>query len=1140
MRGCLSSLVDVANRQKYKRRDGQWFTVNNGDPTFTRLKKGDIIFNHKQTADLFEHGYVTGSHARAYASGTVLSGPAHSTTGKITKPTTKVKKYDKTTPTTPTTKDTKATPTTKDTKTDKTTNNTEKKDPQEFDWIETLRNRLSRLFENLKTLADYYTTFTYQNREIEKAIIRARKNITANEKAADKYLTEAQKALDPLKKKDKSAANAVWNKIQNGTLRIEEISNEDTAKAVQKAQELYEKYLDCKDAADALNTEIRELSQQKLDNIIDDFEALTGYASQAIETLDARITYRDTSMGKYSIKERNLRDISDLRQEAKYQNDIREEASQYAKYYEQQIASSLKKGEYKVGSQQWVEAKTQLNNLKQQAYEAANAINEINQRIFELNWSGFDNVTAALDNAEEQLDHTISLISDLNAYSNKTAAINSNGITLFNLYASNLANARQEILEYNNAINKLYEAFKKNQLSQDDYNEKMAELKDGYRDATKSAKDYRDSIIDLIKKGIQAETSAMQTLINKQKEQLKRTKEADDYARTIRDKTKERNKIQAQINAIEGDTTLEAQAKRQQLEAELREKDQDIEDAQRDHQYNERVKALEDEMTKFKEIQDEKTNILETDLYKQGAAIQSALKYTTTQIGTTTDELTRIATVYGIELEKSVVEPWKNATNSAREYGEAVHAIEGLNRAGNWSGTYHTPQAEITTSGAYSQPKDPTKTTNGINDKLVESNAPKNNDSKPVNAVMTDKPGKVYYANGKRLTLTNIDGSKETGSVWYGEKLTATGSTLNGRMEVKTASGQTGWIKGDGVTSALQKSTLSESKALYNAGNSKAKKVATISKGTKVTFTGAVNGNYRQVTYKDANGKTQTGWIKTEVKAKLLGVGTISSTKNLVPAVSKKVGDFYKNTTKKAIPIRAKDDWQSKQLSTLPIGAQVKIQKTSKNDKWGYVSYGGKKGWIDTTGMTKVEDKTGKSYKTTTSLPLRPTASAKQNAIATVPANTKLQIISTDLNGKWVKVKYNNKTGWLDSTSMKKAAHGARNASGLYLTDEQGIGSEMLITKSGVLRQLDSDTVFSKQQTDMLWNLSKLSLSNLKGLTPAVQPNVTMNYGSLLTVQGNVDRDALPGLQEILKQACDYTKRDLKTTFRKMGVNGSF
>lgn len=55
------------------------------------------------------------------------------------------------------------------------------------------------------------------------------------------------------------------------------------------------------------------------------------------------------------------------------------------------------------------------------------------------------------------------------------------------------------------------------------------------------------------------------------------------------------------------------------------------------------------------------------------------------------------------------------------------------------------------------------------------------------------------------------------------------------------------------------------------------------------------------------------------------------------------------------------------------------------------------------------------------------------------------------------------------------------------------------------------------------------NISNVGNVT------VTNHYDSLLTVEGNVDRDALPGLQEILKKSCKYTLDKLADDYGKLG-----
>ena len=130
------------------------------------------------------------------------------------------------------------------------------------------------------------------------------------------------------------------------------------------------------------------------------------------------------------------------------------------------------------------------------------------------------------------------------------------------------------------------------------------------------------------------------------------------------------------------------------------------------------------------------------------------------------------------------------------------------------------------------------------------------------------------------------------------------------------------------------------------------------------------------------------------------------------------------------------------------------------------------------------------------------------------------------------------KTKLLEALKQNKLQNGAKSTrAGMYLTDEKGLGSEVIITKDGVLRQLNAgDMVFNAAQKETLWNLSKENLSSLDKIRSSIlQSNITNHYDSLLTVNGDVTRDALPELQEILRRACEYTKKDMYMSSRKKG-----
>lgn len=93
---------------------------------------------------------------------------------------------------------------------------------------------------------------------------------------------------------------------------------------------------------------------------------------------------------------------------------------------------------------------------------------------------------------------------------------------------------------------------------------------------------------------------------------------------------------------------------------------------------------------------------------------------------------------------------------------------------------------------------------------------------------------------------------------------------------------------------------------------------------------------------------------------------------------------------------------------------------------------------------------------------------------------------------------------YLKNNGYRKGTNSATQ--GLHLTDEDGLGSEVIVTKYGTLRQLDSgDTVFSKEQVQKLWDMSKgitpnMGLNNVGVKVPDV-PNVSKNTSNKMDVQ---------------------------------------
>lgn len=117
------------------------------------------------------------------------------------------------------------------------------------------------------------------------------------------------------------------------------------------------------------------------------------------------------------------------------------------------------------------------------------------------------------------------------------------------------------------------------------------------------------------------------------------------------------------------------------------------------------------------------------------------------------------------------------------------------------------------------------------------------------------------------------------------------------------------------------------------------------------------------------------------------------------------------------------------------------------------------------------------------------------------------------------------------------------NKDDIYMTQENG--GEIITTKEGVLIPLKAgDGVIPAQLTEKLFELAReypetpsVGQVEIPNLTSSgTKQNVTVTYGSLLTVNGNVDKEVLPNLKTILQESYEYTQKKLAQDAQKAGM----
>lgn len=133
--------------------------------------------------------------------------------------------------------------------------------------------------------------------------------------------------------------------------------------------------------------------------------------------------------------------------------------------------------------------------------------------------------------------------------------------------------------------------------------------------------------------------------------------------------------------------------------------------------------------------------------------------------------------------------------------------------------------------------------------------------------------------------------------------------------------------------------------------------------------------------------------------------------------------------------------------------------------------------------------------------------------------------------------------GWVKLSQISGYATGTKgitNSVEIARVDE--LGKELRIKRGGDIYEMFryGDAVVPKHMTDNLFTLADHTNEVMDTIHSVDRSGgdttVNNNYESLLTVNGDVDREALPRLEEILQRACEYTAKEFKKDARYMGI----
>ena len=659
---------------------GKYYTVGENGAEFVNLPRGAIVFNHKQTKELFTNG-------RTASRGKMVNGSAFAEGNAYAE--TYIKHYNWT--------DTQNTAGAFNTGNwDAAANNisdasdslsnaadslSDSTDEFEevFDWIEV---RIEEIDEKISLLEASLENAAYYNEKnnIIDSIINLNNTKLSNLKAGyEEYAEYAAKLLTEIPENLRDAA-------QNGAIAIEKFvgeADEATVEAINNYREWAQKAADLKQQVEEIVSTIRDLAIDKFNN--------------AKESGDVRITVEDSQTEKLQNAVDLIEDKGMIANQA-YYTAMMENSNKKIEYQtaalkaaQKAFDDAVKAGQIERGSNEWYELVDELYQMQSVIDESTAELEEFQNAINDIYWDNFDELINRIDYLNNETQSLIDLMDSADmvtkpegrTYEGGTVKFwtaddvqwTEEGIATLGLYAQQMEIAEYKARQYAEAIDDLQKDYQKGLYSENEYLEKLDELTQNQYDAIESYYDAQDAIkdlnqtrIDSIKDGIQKEIDAYSELIDKKKEELESEKDLYDFQKSTAEQTKNIADIQRKLMALSTDNSASATAKRKKLEQELAEANADLESSYYDRSISDRQDALDKELEDFQTQKDAEIEKWEEYLENIEQVVADSLGIVQANASGVYDTLSSKAEEYNLTLSDAIMTPWQDGAFAVSDY----------------------------------------------------------------------------------------------------------------------------------------------------------------------------------------------------------------------------------------------------------------------------------------------------------------------------------------------------------------------------------------------------------------------------------------------------------------------------------------
>ena len=508
-----------------------------------------------------------------------------------------------------------------------------------FDWIETAIDRIERSISNLDLKASsVYRSWSERNSNLKAELLDVKKEMDIQASGYNRYMQQANSV----------GLSEEWaNKVRNGQIDINSITDKALAEQIKSYTEYYEKAIACQDAVESLRESVSKLYETAFDNIVSQFDSIVSVIENSKSMLDEQINQSE---------ERGyIANVAYYEALIKVEQKNIEQLTKERTSLQSALADAISNGAIAEGSAEWADMQQKINDVTLSIEQANTAMIKYGNSIRDIQWQIFDLIQDRISRISSESDFLINLLSYDKQYDDR-GQLTDTGMSTVGLHGMNYNVYMAQADKYAQEMLRINEELAKDPNNLELYNRK-AELIELQQESIIAAENEKQAIIDMVEEGINLELDALKELIDTYTDVLDAQKDLYDYQKNIAKQTEEIASLQKQLSAYEGDLSEEARQKVQQIKVSL-------ENAQKDLQQTEMDKYFENSKKSLNDLYQEYELALNQRLDNIDALIADMIASSNANAGMISDTLSSKADSVGYYLSESMEDIWNTNTGS--------------------------------------------------------------------------------------------------------------------------------------------------------------------------------------------------------------------------------------------------------------------------------------------------------------------------------------------------------------------------------------------------------------------------------------------------------------------------------------------